>query len=105
MSDQLRGPFEKFVDWWQCAAVIPPSALQGRTVASPRSFQRALEFTLFRCNFKSYMETSREFCSSTVKGYSYSSGVKYLLSLWYLSGSLHDDKEVSPLKRVHKCFN
>jgi hypothetical protein len=22
----IRGPFEKFVDWWQCAAVMPPSA-------------------------------------------------------------------------------
>jgi hypothetical protein len=23
---KIRGPFEKFVDWWECAAVIPPSA-------------------------------------------------------------------------------
>jgi len=26
--EQLRGPFEKFVDWRQCAAVMPPSAYQ-----------------------------------------------------------------------------
>jgi hypothetical protein len=24
-AEQLRGPFEKFVDWRQCAAVISPS--------------------------------------------------------------------------------
>jgi len=23
MAEQLRGPFEKFVDWWQYAAVTP----------------------------------------------------------------------------------
>jgi len=22
VAEQLRGPFEKFVDWWQCAAVM-----------------------------------------------------------------------------------
>jgi hypothetical protein len=25
MSSFIRGPFEKFVDWRQCAAVMPPS--------------------------------------------------------------------------------
>jgi len=25
MVEQLQGPFEKFVDWRQCAAVMPPS--------------------------------------------------------------------------------
>jgi hypothetical protein len=35
----LRGPFEKFVDWRQSAAVI---AKQRRTATSPRTFQMAL---------------------------------------------------------------
>jgi hypothetical protein len=26
MEEQLREPFEKFVDWRQCAAVMPPPA-------------------------------------------------------------------------------
>jgi hypothetical protein len=26
MVEQLRGPFEKFVDWWQCAAVMQREA-------------------------------------------------------------------------------
>jgi len=27
---KIRGPFEKFVDWWHCATVMPPSAYQCR---------------------------------------------------------------------------
>jgi hypothetical protein len=38
----LRGPFENFVDWRQCAAVMPPSAQQRRTAASSWTFQTAL---------------------------------------------------------------
>jgi hypothetical protein len=42
MAEQLGGPFEKFMDWWQCAAVIPSSAQQWHTVFSPWMFQTAL---------------------------------------------------------------
>jgi len=34
---KIRDPFEKFVDWWQCAAV-----LLRRPAPSPRTFQTAL---------------------------------------------------------------
>jgi hypothetical protein len=44
MVEQLRETFEKFVDWWQCAAVmllfLPLH--QWRTAARPRIFQMAL---------------------------------------------------------------
>jgi hypothetical protein len=26
-EDDIRGPFEKFVDWWQCAAVMQREAV------------------------------------------------------------------------------
>jgi hypothetical protein len=42
MEEQLRGPFEKLVDWRQCAAVMQREAWRRRTAASPPTFQTAL---------------------------------------------------------------
>jgi hypothetical protein len=44
MAEQIRGPFEKFVDWRQCAAVMQREAEQRRTATSPWTFQTALVF-------------------------------------------------------------
>jgi hypothetical protein len=44
MVEPLGGPFEKFVDWRQCAAVMPPS------VASPRTFETTLVYNPYKCN-------------------------------------------------------
>jgi hypothetical protein len=42
MAKQLRGSFEKFVDWRQCAAVMQREAWQWHIAVSSRTSQTAL---------------------------------------------------------------
>jgi hypothetical protein len=35
MEEHLRGPFEKFVDWWQCASVMQREEKQHKNGSLP----------------------------------------------------------------------